>query len=133
MKLVDLKRSKEERETSKPVAAGIEDRYPYGTRLSLDHDELEKLGMKTPNVGDQFHVHGHANVTSVEERTNEDGKKHRHVSLQIKKMAVKPHKSERGRAGGRDAELQEGGKAAMDEAIQGQQAADAQNASDDDS
>lgn len=69
--------------------------YPYGLKLSLDHETLNNLGMKDlPKVGSHIHIHARAHVASVSQ--NEDmhtgkkgGKKmRRHVDLQIHHMAV---------------------------------------------
>ncbi len=62
--------------------------YPYGTRLELDHETLTKLGHTSmPQVGDTFHLHAKAKVTSASEHSSEgeDGPR-RSVSLQITHM-----------------------------------------------
>jgi hypothetical protein len=121
-KMVDLKRSKKERSKEMAPASSDPNRYPYGTRISLDHDEMEKLGMnKAPRVGDEVHVMAKGHVESASEHDHGDGPR-RHVSIQLKHMGVK-HKSQSGRAGGKDTDMQEGGKAAMDQALEGQTAA----------
>lgn len=114
--LVDMKRTKAEKkkreETYKSPLGG--DDYGYGTRVSLDHEDLEKLGISTlPKVGDKFHLHGHAHVTSVSENHEEGGKKRRRMELQLRKMALKH--------GGSETEQSEatnkGAKAAIDKAL----------------
>jgi hypothetical protein len=119
MALVDLKRTKEEKkaETKTAPSIGGED-YPYGTRVRLGDEELDKLGMsKLPQVGDGMHVHGHGHVTSVSEDHHEGGKKRRHVEIQLRHMAVKPGEHKQGRAGGKSADQADGMKNAMDSAL----------------
>lgn len=66
--------------------------YPYGLKISLDHETLGNLGIKAlPTVGSHIHIHARAHVASVSQ--NEDshkGKKtmRRNVELQIHHMAV---------------------------------------------
>lgn len=88
MKIAHLKRSKKEikerhEEMSKPMSHG-EDEYPYGTRVSLENEHMDEVGIKKPKVGDTYEIRGHATVHSAEEREREgDGGKHRRVELQI--------------------------------------------------
>jgi len=74
---------KQDDENDMPVAVGgINNRYPYGTRINLDQDSLDKLGiMKLPTVGDKIMIEGKCEVISV--RQSEDGKS---VELQITDM-----------------------------------------------
>lgn len=74
---------KQDDENDMPVAVGgINNRYPYGTRINLDQDSLDKLGiMKMPTVGDKIMIEGKCEVISV--RQGEDGKS---VELQITDM-----------------------------------------------
>jgi hypothetical protein len=88
--------------------------YPHGTKINLEHDEVKKLGMHKAKVGDQFMVHGHAHVTSVNEGQDEGGEPRHSIGLHIRKMAVKKHRPETGRV--KD-EASDGAKAAMDEAL----------------
>lgn len=121
MALVDLKRTKQDKKQDKanmPSSIGQED-YPYGTRVRLGDEELDKLGIdELPQVGDGMHVHGHGHVTSVSEDHHEGGKKRRHVEIQLKHMQVEPgeHK-QKGRVGGKDADQADGMKRAMDGAL----------------
>lgn len=68
--------------------------YPYGLKLSLDHETLNNLGMKNlPKVGSHVHIHARAHVASVSQNEDMHGKKgkksmRRHVDLQIHHMAV---------------------------------------------
>jgi len=52
MPLVDMKEDPYE-----PVGpSGAECCYPYGLQLHLDADDLEKLGLKTPVAGQEYHI-----------------------------------------------------------------------------
>lgn len=118
MSLVDLKRTKADKKSDAKSAPSIggED-YPYGTRVRLGDEELNKLGIdELPQVGDGVHVHGHGHVTSVSEDHHEGGKKRRHVEIQLKHMAVQPGEAP-GRAGGKHADQADGMKSAMDAAL----------------
>jgi hypothetical protein len=122
MALVDLKRTKADKKADKDgmkSSPGIDQEdYPYGTRIHLGPEELDKLGMSdNPKVGDSVHVHGHGHVTSVSEDHRENGKKHRRVEIHLKHMEVKKGEHKPGRAGGEKADQADGMKGAMDGAL----------------
>jgi hypothetical protein len=109
----DMKRTKAERKSSEsPMNSSVKgDEYPYGLEVHLDHESLGKLGMHTlPKVGAKLRLYAHAHVTSVEERSTE-GKKHRSVRLQLRKMALS------GKPQADEAELNKGAKGEMDRAL----------------
>lgn len=115
MKMTSMKRTKEDRNQTKQAVSidnpSSED-YPYGLSVDLDHESLEKLGMdKLPRVGQKLHLHAHAHVTSVREEHRDGGKKHRHLTIQLRKMGFDdaPAPSERS--------LNRGAKSAMDRAL----------------
>lgn len=66
--------------------------YPYGLRVRLDNDTIEKLGLKKlPKVGDVRSLGARVKVASVSENEYDgpDGKrKHRDVELQITDMGL---------------------------------------------
>jgi len=113
--MVDMKRTKAEkkaRDSAKP--SSLEDDYPYGHRVHLDHDDMEKLGMDMPQVGDKFHLRAHAHVASASEDSREGGKKHRRIELHLRKMAIEHGNKSETAKGERAAK---GAKAAMDTAL----------------
>lgn len=115
MALVDLKRTKQERkERSKPSPMDGED-YPYGLRVHLGHDELQKLGIDTlPKAGSKVHLRAHAHVASVEDRQRDGGKPERSMSLELRHMSL----GDEGPAEGEvDQPEQRGAKRAMDDAL----------------
>lgn len=109
----DMKRTKAEKKGEGTLKAPsmTQDDYPYGLRVRLEHESLNKLGMsKLPKVGDKLHLHAHAHVVSTEERSGEDGKKRRHVEVELRKMDL-------GGAPKDEAELNKGAKRIMDKAL----------------
>lgn len=115
MKMVDMKRSKQERKNEPTKLDDPE--YHYGLRVHLDHEALEKLGMdKLPKVGSKISLHAHAHVKSAEEREHEDGgkkRKHRSVELELRHMAL-----EHGMEDDRETRTAKGGKKAIDKALE---------------
>lgn len=90
MKLVDLKRSKAEKKarTEEHSIGSADEDYPYGTRIRLEHEDMEKLGMKdTPAPGDTFHIEAHGKVTHSHESADEKGKR-RHVEIHLTKLGA---------------------------------------------
>lgn len=88
MPLVDLKMSKKDMaEEASPTAS--QNPYPWGTQLTLDRDELEKLGItKLPAVGDECHIRAVGEITSVSENDSGNGKD-RSVRIQIQMMDLR--------------------------------------------
>lgn len=88
MALVDLKMSKQDMaEEASPEA--IQNPYPYGICLTLDTDELDKLGItKLPGVGDEYHIRAVGEVTSVSENDTGNGQE-RSVRVQIQMMEMR--------------------------------------------
>jgi len=63
-------------------------KYPYGLRLELDNEQLEKLGVKElPTVGDEKKMFALVEVVSVHVSSTIAGGDDRSVCLQIKSMA----------------------------------------------
>lgn len=89
-KLFDMARAPL-KESLKPKSVGKEvpNPYSYEHRVSLNADDLSKLGTAVPKVGDVFHVLAEAHVMSTDQSEGENGKKAHNVHLQLKKMALK--------------------------------------------
>ena len=86
--LVDMARE------SKPedMMAGIamcDNKYPYGLRINLTQEELEKLNVDHSEwqVGETFHLHAFAKVVSISQDEREGGEKTCCVSMQITHLA----------------------------------------------
>ena len=94
MALVDLKMSKAEQKTE-AVSPEPSD-YSYGLCITLDTDELEKLGITTlPGVGDECHIRAVGEVTSVSENDAGNGQE-RSVRVQIQMMELRNEGQEEG-------------------------------------
>lgn len=91
-KLVHMARTKaekaaEKKHYDKPMSDSED--YPYGLRVRLDHEMLQKLGVTSlPKVGSKMHLHAKAHVKSVEESSHEGGNQRRHIELELRHMAV---------------------------------------------
>jgi hypothetical protein len=89
--MVSLKRTAKEKKASSPQVSkpyAGED-YPYNSRLDLDHDMLNKLGMtKLPAVGHKVKVMAHGHVSSASMNHDSDGGKRRNVTIQLTHMKV---------------------------------------------
>lgn len=92
--LVSMKKSKSEvkKEKSGGCCSPLgydSDAYPYGLRLDLSDESLDKLGLDDlPKVGKTVKIVAQAEVQSASESTSSSGKSHRSVGLQITKMKV---------------------------------------------
>lgn len=85
-----MARSKQERKESMKPRNIDGDKYPYGLRVRLGHEEMAKLGMESmPKVGDKVHLESHAHVVSASENHHEgDEEPNRSVELELRHMAV---------------------------------------------
>ena len=94
--MIDMAKSEEEmQKDSSPVLAGGQEKYPYGLRIYLTNDELEKLGVDSSDweVGATFHLHALAKVVSVSSNETVDGKNF-NASLQITHLCGESEESE---------------------------------------
>lgn len=98
--MISLVRTEEDKEREveemKPTVATIPD-VPYGLRICLTQDELEKLDIDYSDceVGDQIHIFGMAEVTSVSCSKSDSGENVR-IELSITHMAVEDEDREEG-------------------------------------
>jgi hypothetical protein len=69
------------------------DPYPWGLRINLNGEELDKLDIKLKNlsVDDKIKIEAVAYVESIRQSKNRNGED-RNLELQITKMAVKKTK-----------------------------------------
>lgn len=89
MKLVNMKISKKEAKKMTECCAVDAPEYPYGLRIELGNDALEKLGITAlPGVGKKIMVEAVCEVCSVSQYENKDKTSNRSVSLQITDMSV---------------------------------------------
>ena len=86
MKNTPKKKSKKE---SMACCGPSDEAYPYGLRLDLNNDSLDKLGVKDlPKAGKVVKIVAEAKVESTSERQDRDGSKNCNVGLQITKMKL---------------------------------------------
>lgn len=93
MKLVSLKLSPAEakEESGVPLdAAENLPKYPYGTSISLDDDELKKVGITAEQkVGAKFVIAGLVEVVGYEKSASQAGER-QCLRLQITEMGLSP-------------------------------------------
>lgn len=79
--MVDMKVEDKEPEE---LIAEKEEVYPWGLRITLTHEELEKLNVDCDDwqVGDMFHLFAMAKITSISKDASEHGERSC-VNLQI--------------------------------------------------
>lgn len=113
MALKDLKISKKEAKDANKLASQYEDqeRYPYGLRLDLNNETLEKLGItKLPAVGTVLMLEAKAKVVGSRQSATESSD-NRSIELQITHIDLETGESDeevkegeltRGQAGAMD-------------------------------
>jgi hypothetical protein len=84
MKMVDIKLPKRDtKEMSKPIEVE-RDRWPYGMRLTFEHEQVDKLPhLEKMKVGQKVSVEGIGEVTSIRMHEEKDGKKQYSVEVQL--------------------------------------------------
>lgn len=97
LKLVSMKRKpepKDDDEKDGACCAPDYDRpdYPWGTRLTIENDQLDALGLtgELPAVGTTMDMVAIVSVISTRSESVEGGKMERRLELQVTDMAVQP-------------------------------------------
>lgn len=94
MKSLKISAKKAKEKNQPMVAMSEEDRYPYGTRIDLDKDSLEKLGIKTmPAVGTEMMIECKVTVIAVRESASQENTS-RSMELQITAMDIEADEDE---------------------------------------
>lgn len=95
MKLRDMIRKKKSASDITQVAETPydEEKYPYGLRINLEEDEIDKLGidLKNFNIDDKVKIVGVAYVESLRQNKTRHGE-NKSLGLQITKMELKKTK-----------------------------------------
>lgn len=92
MALKDMKRTKADEKARKekydtPCSVGAGDEYPWSLRLTLNEEELSKLGIKSlPKAGAKMSLSAEVSVISVRQSERMKGRDERSIELQITKM-----------------------------------------------
>jgi len=76
------------RDAPKPMSdlAAAAPEYPYGLRLHLTEDDLKKIGLEMPAVGDMVHIMAMTKVVSAHAHDSVEGGASAGVELQITHM-----------------------------------------------
>jgi len=93
--MIDLKRSKKEIKKENQCAPFDGDIYPYGTRLSFNKAQIEKLpALKGVAVGTRVEVSGIGKVIEIRanEREGTNGSEHVEIQIQQIDLTVKKQK-----------------------------------------
>src|ERR1700735_5563037 len=92
--LVDMAKT-ESQEMATPLMPEPE-KYPYGLRISLDHDDLEELKVDHSDweIGDVFPLDVIAKVVSKSSNETEGGSPNCSVSLQITHIGAEEHEED---------------------------------------
>lgn len=87
--LKSLKRSKDDIKKDEEVltVAGDEAVYPYGSRIHLNQNEIDKLDVGECKVGDEVMITAKAKVVEKSEYETEKNKR-MHIEFQLTSMAV---------------------------------------------
>jgi len=96
-KFVDMGR-KPLKESLSPTTVGAQkpSPYTYEHKITLNSEDMGKLGVSEPQVGDVFHVMSEGHVQSVDQTELENGEKSHTVGVQLKRMAIKHQKGGEG-------------------------------------
>ena len=86
--MADMRKSKKERDDTCCDISDDEE-YPWGLRINLDDESMEKLGIDLKDVGDVCVFSATAVVTNVSQSAGDNGE-HKDMSLQITDMEIKP-------------------------------------------
>ncbi len=103
MDLVDIKRPKKsEKEIKKEATIGYpvnEDRYPYGTCLTFDKEEIEKLDvLKNVKADETVEIQavGFVKEVAITDTSEKSGDRKRHrVEIQIQKIGISIKKNKK--------------------------------------
>lgn len=88
MKLVSMKMTPAERKEAVTPSDYKPPEYPYGLRVTLDSDALEKLGIsKLPDVGTEFELVARVEVCARSEHESE-GSRNKSMELQLTDVAL---------------------------------------------
>ncbi len=92
---ISKKEAKEKSEAMQVIGSSDQERYPYGLRLDLNNDTLDKLGMtKLPSVGTVLTFEVKSKVIGSRQSATE-GSENRSIELQITHIDMETAKEEK--------------------------------------
>lgn len=83
-KLISMKR-KADKSEGPELAKNTEDRYPYGLRIQLDKEDIDKLNIEMPDIGEEKMILCKVKVTDLSQHESEDDK-YKSIGMQITDM-----------------------------------------------
>lgn len=90
--MASMKRSKVAKAKNSPKAMSSDslsgDDYPYSTRMDLDGEMMDKLGLKKLKHGQKVQIHAKGHVHSTSEDTGSNGKTNRRATVQMTHMKI---------------------------------------------
>lgn len=90
MKLTSMKLKKRDPEKMNAAMPGVGpggDQYPYGLRIRLENEQLDKLGLdEMPAVGEYITITAECCVSSASQNERKGGEPNRTLELQIEKL-----------------------------------------------
>jgi hypothetical protein len=89
VELKSMKMDAAEAKAATELSVSDRPEYPWGLRLNLSNEALEKLGFKNlPEVGTKMTLVANVEVCSVSAHESKGGDKHRSMDLQITDMGL---------------------------------------------
>lgn len=87
----EIKKKNSPKNSLMACSPGDGPKYPYGLKVCIENDTLEKLGIENlPKVGKRMTLTALVEVCSVSAREEQDGDEHKNLDLQIVKMSLAP-------------------------------------------
>lgn len=84
----DMKLTDAELKERDSTSLSEEDKYPYGLRVHVDNNSMDKLGMDLPEIGTTMILVAEVEVVSVSQYASPDNED-KSFSLQIQQMELK--------------------------------------------
>lgn len=92
-KMVSLRLSKKEAEEHYGIGPASKPdlpEYPYGTRIELDGEQIEALGLEDCEAEDEVEIEARGYIRSVEITDREGEEPHRRLTIQITEISALP-------------------------------------------
>lgn len=90
MPLKSVRITKKEGEEAREIDS--EQEFPFGLRLHLNNETLDKLGMEMPEMGEVMTLVARVEVVSLSENSSKESEDRKDVDLQITDMELLPEK-----------------------------------------
>ena len=94
MSMVSMKMSPKEVKAMEPTISETKPEYPYGLRISLNKESMEKLGMSLPGIGDKVSIQAVGEIVAFSQYES-DGHKNKSCDIQIEELQIGSKKEEK--------------------------------------